>query len=98
MMSLSTDICRGGDSSCGLINEGNNLLEITSTHRWQCVERTKVRESKTKQKRENHNKKWRCRESNPGPLALTQSFYGRSSLNVFSVLTLTQTCSQRTQL
>ena len=41
---------------------------------------------------------WRCRESNPGPLALTQSFYGRSPLNVFSALTLTRTCSQRTHL
>ena len=41
---------------------------------------------------------WRCRESNPGPLALTQSFYERSPLNVFSVLTLTRTCSQRTHL
>ena len=41
---------------------------------------------------------WRCRESNPGPLVLTQSFYGRSPLNAFSVLTLTRTCSQRTHL
>ena len=41
---------------------------------------------------------WRCRESNPGPLVLTQSFYGRSPLSVFSVLTLTRTCSQRTHL
>ena len=42
--------------------------------------------------------KWRCRESNPGPLALIQSFYGRSAINAFSVQTLTCTSSLRTQL
>jgi hypothetical protein len=44
------------------------------------------------------NDVWRCRESNPGPLALIQSFYGRSAINAFSVQTLTCTSSLRTQL